>query len=148
MSPSLDDLFPGLRAAGYRITSEQSPSYNCVAWAASQIDIWWWPDPMYVYFWPAGIPRAESMDVFIQVFEGLGYLPCNTGDFEYGFEKIAIYAEKTGKPTHVARQLPTGLWTSKLGRLEDIEHGAPVDLNGDWYGSAFVFMKRPMRRVS
>jgi hypothetical protein len=142
MSPSLEDLFPGLRTAPHKITSEATPSYNCVAWAAGQTDAWWWPDPMYISFWPAGIPRVESMDMFVRVFEGRGYFLRETADVEYGFEKIAIYMDQEGRPTHIARQLPSGLWTSKLGKLEDIEHAAPGDLNGSRYGSAAVFLKR------
>jgi hypothetical protein len=48
----------------------------------------------------------------------------------------------TGKPTHAARQVGYGKWTSKLGSLVDIEH----DINGvsgTRYGSVAVIMKRP-----
>jgi hypothetical protein len=48
-----------------------------------------------------------------------------------------------GKPTHVAGQLVTGRWTSKLGESEDIEHGLR-DLEGDVYGVVVLVMQRPL----
>ncbi len=52
----------------------------------------------------------------------MGFAECDTDRFETGFEKIAIFATRLESPTHVARQLPDGTWTSKLGEFEDIEH--------------------------
>ncbi|MCI0637958.1 MAG: hypothetical protein L0Y72_23715 [Gemmataceae bacterium] len=37
-------------------------------------------------------------------------------------------------PTHAARQLPTGRWSSKLGPSEDIEHDLHA-LEGEIYGT-------------
>ena len=54
-----------------------------------------------------------------------GYAPIGEdGPLQDGYEKIAIYA-LDGEPTHAARQLDTGRWTSKLGKHEDIEHDTP-----------------------
>jgi len=39
-----------------------------------------------------------------------------------GMKRLAVYADETDTPTHMARQLPSGHWTSKLGELEDIQH--------------------------
>jgi hypothetical protein len=97
---------------------------------------------MYTSYWPPGIPRVVSIDIFARAFGSLGYVLCDTAALEVGFEKIAIYADQRDRPTHVARQLANGTWTSKLGLLEDIEHIAPGELNGSWYGSAVVFLKR------
>ncbi len=44
------------------------------------------------------------------------------GNWRRDFEKIAIYVDTDGVPTHAARQLPDGSWTSKLGDWEDIQH--------------------------
>ena len=55
---------------------------------------------------------------------GLSFLPtnrCDTSDPEPGLEKVAVFADETG-PTHAARQLADGMWTSRLGRSEDTEH--------------------------
>jgi hypothetical protein len=57
------------------------------------------------------------------MFTALGYAVCEGEAAESGYERIALFALADGKPTHAARQLPTGRWTSKLGIAEDIEHG-------------------------
>jgi hypothetical protein len=67
---------------------------------------------------------------------------CEDGRLESGFEKIALFALE-GLPKHAARQLQSGRWTSKLGRLEDIEHTLD-DLTGALYGSVALVMKRPV----
>jgi hypothetical protein len=61
--------------------------------------------------------------------------------FEPGYEKVAIYAAPDGTPTHVARQLTSGLWSSKLGQLQDIQHRLE-DLAGSVYGDCARFPKR------
>ena len=50
-------------------------------------------------------------------------------------------ATSDGEPTHAARQLPNGKWTSKLGRWEDIEHDLE-GLTGEMYGSVQQILKR------
>ena len=62
-------------------------------------------------------------------------------------EKAAIFGNAE-QFTHVSRQLPSGLWTSKLGAQWDIEHelevltsaanaGGPVQ-----YGEVVAFLRR------
>ena len=67
---------------------------------------------------------------------------CKNEKFENGFEKVALYVDKDGAPTHAARQLPNGKWTSKLGNGEDIEHETIHVVEGDGYGKAKYFLKR------
>jgi hypothetical protein len=68
---------------------------------------------------------------------------CAGADAEPGFDKVAIYT-LGGVPTHAARQLPSGRWTSKLGLRQDIEHELH-NLDGDEYGQAELFMRRVRR---
>lgn len=75
-------------------------------------------------------------------YEALGYSVCKDPAYEINFEKIAIFADAAGKPTHAARQLHSGKWTSKLGNSEDIEH-ALGGISGSKYGVVAVIMKRP-----
>ena len=105
---------------------------------------WWWPieDPQRV-FWPIGVPREETLEALRTLFETLGYAVCPDSDPETGYEKIALFANSAGLPTHAARQLENGRWTSKLGQLERIEHALP-DLEGTAYGSVVLVMKRPI----
>jgi len=95
---------------------------------------------MLVLYWPDGVLRQETIGSFIQAFSTKGYFPCNNGNLEDGFVKIALYALNK-VPTHAARQLPDGNWTSKLGWGEDISHTIDA-LNGPVYGSAVLFLKK------
>ena len=104
----------------FRLTSEPTPRYNCIAWAAGVDNRWWWP--AHSGYWPPGVRREEDTAAFEEVFRLLGYLPCDNGELEVGFEKVAIYTQ-SGAVTHMARQTRSGWWTSKLGKADDIEHG-------------------------
>jgi len=138
----METFFPGLQTSQYKVTSPATISYNCISWAAGDTEKWWWPDPFDQYFWPSGILRKESINAFVNAFEFLGYSICKDGNYETGYEKVAIYAKIDGRPTHAARQIDSGKWTSKIGQLEDIEHSIN-SLSGDIYGEPIVYMKRP-----
>ena len=138
---SLEDLFPGLRGQAYQITSARDDHYNCIAWAAGDALRWWWPDAAGEDTWPASVDRAETIAAFRDAFATLGYVECDQGQLESGYEKVALFA-LAGVPKHAARQLPSGRWSSKLGPREDIEH-ALHDLTVMAYGSVVLVMKRP-----
>ena len=116
----LEELWPGLRGSGYKITSERTEDYNCIAWAAERADAWW--SPVQDYYWPEGVARELTLEAFGAAYETLGYSRCDSSAYEPGFLKVAIYVDQNGIPTHVARQFRDGSWTSKLGGLEDIRH--------------------------
>jgi hypothetical protein len=132
--------FPRLSIGGYRITSVATPRYNCIAWAAYRDYQFWWPDPNA--FWPPGVPLEATLTAFETAFATLGYTRCNNDSLEFNFEKIVVYA-KMGIPTHAARQLSNGRWTSKLGKDVDIEHASPDALSSNQYGSPVLMMRRP-----
>ena len=134
-------LFPDLVRTGYHITSPPDPTYNCIAHAVGVTNQWWWPDPAGFDYWPPGVVRDATLAAFVQAFATLGYLPCADGFLEPAWEKVAIYATDNG-PTHAARQLDNGRWTSKLGPDDDIEH-ALEGLCGVLYGSVVQFLCRP-----
>jgi hypothetical protein len=141
MVAHLEALFPGLQHSVYHVTSPADDVYNCIAWAASDKSRWWWPDTGAHRYWPAGLLRDESLSAFQAALASLGYSVCTGEDLEAGFEKVALFADVAGFPTHAARQLPNGRWTSKLGELEDIERALHA-LEGVEYGLATVIMKR------
>lgn len=139
---ALERLFPNLARSGYRLCSPPDPSYNCIAWAAGQSGPpWWWPDPLGVNWWPKGVPRVVTLGAFTAAYGTLGYQPCGLQSaLIAGIEKIAIYTQQA-IPTHAARQLPTGLWTSKIGQSVDIEHSL-LALDGGLYGNVAVILQR------
>jgi hypothetical protein len=119
MVDPLAELFPALRTSAYQITSPPDKDYNCIAHAAGDVKQWWWPDSDLsndAVYWPVGIVREETVTAFIAAFATISYTPCDTETLEPGCEKIALFADAQGIPTHAARQLPGGRWTSKLGR--------------------------------
>lgn len=135
--------FPGLAADGYRETSPPTYDYNCIAWAACRNDQWWEPDPDFLLFWPDGIGRQYTLAAYIAAYQTVGFEVCTSGTFEFSVERIVIFVDATGVPTHAARQLESGKWTSKLGSEVDIEHATPDALTGAFYGQLACFMRRP-----
>ena len=103
---------------------------------------WWWPDSQNIDYWSEGVPREVTLDAFIQAFQSIGYEVGASDNLKSGFQKIAIYADYTGKPTHAARQLLNKKWTSKLGQDEDIEHETLEGIMGETYGSVVCIMKK------
>lgn len=139
---------PGLTSTPYEVTSDATPVYNCVAWAVGETHRWWDPFDSPSRYWPAGVSRDDSVDALQDALATVGFTPCDDGQLESDFVKLAIFADDVGY-THVARQLPSGRWTSKLGSDCDIEHDLE-DLTRRRspfpqyrYGEIVVFMRRP-----
>ena len=86
------------------------------------------------------------MEAFIQAYQLLGYEVGDTPSLEPGIQKIAIYTNYGNIPTHVARQLPNGNWSSKLGSYEDIEYTTLESLTGDQpaYGKIACYMAKEL----
>jgi hypothetical protein len=134
------EALPNLRADNYRITSAANWKYNCIAWAAGSDSAWWWPVPGR--YWPPSAPREETLDAFLVAIGTLGFSVCATAELQAGLEKIALFAAE-GIPTHAARQLSNGRWTSKLGPNIDIEHATLDAIAGGVYGAPVAFLSRP-----
>jgi hypothetical protein len=139
-----EEEFPGLDEQNHEVTSPSTNEYNCIAWAAGDQEAWWWPDNSVVgySYWPPNVPRTETVLAFLLAYSTLGYARCEDGSLEQGFEKIALYVGSDDIPTHAARQLPDGRWTSKLGGFEDISHTNLECLHGESYGRISVYLKR------
>lgn len=135
----IEQDFPKLVIEGYRVTSNATREYNCIAWAAGVNDGWW--DPAEGYMWPEGAPREYAKGALIAAYSALGFEICAGSQVEPGFDKVALYADGE-EWTHAARQLEDGKWTSKLGRNEDIEHNTPEAVSDTQYGQVICFMKR------
>lgn len=138
---ALIGAFPGLGDTAFEVTSDDTPIYNCIAWAAGVNHQYWWPGR----FWPKTAERKATRESFIQAFASRDYAVCEDAELEQGFEKVALY-EKDGMPTHAARQLSDGDWTSKLGGAHDISHDLNA-LNGDRYGEPVLFLKRKIKKA-
>ena len=137
--------FPNLENEVFCPESERDEDYNCIAWAAGETDTPWWPtqDPNDA-FWPIAW-REVHKDCFVEAFRVSGNYELCATDFslEAGYEKVALYLDSQDTPQHMARQLPGGIWTSKLGKTWDILHQTAQGVESADYGNAVVVMRRP-----
>jgi len=133
--------FPFLNDRNSRPSSPVDDGYNCIACAAGDSERWWWPDPQEQAYWPATVPRAETVEAFVQAYALLGYSHRTDTSVEPEKQKIAIFVSDQGTPTHAARQLPDGWWTSKLGQQIDIEHELSA-VEGPAYGKVTIVLAR------
>jgi len=149
---SLQDIireFPHLQIGDFVKTSDDDDGYNCIAWAidSGRTDTRWDPTPLPGNYWPLDVPPGYTLDVFIVLYQKrCGYEPCDNGELEDGYEKLALYVDSYNEFAHVARQLPSGWWTSKLGDFDDISHITPFVLEAD-YGKVMAFMKRKRQTI-
>jgi len=132
--------FPGI-SGDVQVTSPETPEYNCFAWVVGRTDEWWEPGRT----WPIDTSSDWTLDALSRAFESQGFRVCTDATPEDGFEKIAIYCDQDGEPTHAARLLPNGRWSSKVGSWEDVEHTLQ-DLAGvhPAYGAVVRHMTRPV----
>jgi hypothetical protein len=143
--------FPNLiygENANHKRTSWATQRYNCIAWAAGEVERPWWPQRINAYWPPPPAIDAETLPAFISAYGSRGYSVCLSADLELGVEKIAIYVDHNNVPTHAARQLRSGQWTSKLGNYPDIRHEEPIAVSGPLYGSPACYMSRPFPNVT
>jgi len=136
----------------FKITSPETPDYNCIAWAYYFKDRWMWPGGQEektfdgFWYWPDDISDDVDVTNFIEAFKLKGFSLCTDYLHEDGFQKIALYT-KVGTTccTHASRELTNGCWTSKLGAENDIQHGTPYTIEGDFYGEVYCIMKREFK---
>lgn len=133
--------FPFLTPDNHKVIRPADPRYNCIAWAAGDDRRWWQPTGRL--YWPPGVPRELTLDAYREAFAAAGYEDCDDGELEDACEKIVLYRDTARNvPTHAARQLPNGEWTSKMGQSVAITHSSPQDLVGPVYGHPVQYMRR------
>lgn len=136
--------YPHLVSEGFTETSPCCKYYNCIAWAIREDkENWWWPPGGRGSYWPSHAPKSATMRSFSEMIVGEGFEECETGTFEEGYIKVALYAGPGGNPTHAARQLASGKWTHKIGKNVDIEttlRGVEESLTG--YGTVVKYFRR------
>lgn len=139
-SEELGKSFPGLARSPFAITSPATPQYNCIAWAVGDNTRFWWPSRSG--FWPESCERLETVQAFRAMLAVHGYVECASDALEPDCEKVALFVDAKGTPTHAARQLRSGMWTSKLGQHVDIAHELR-GLEGKVYGRVQLMFSRP-----
>ncbi len=135
----LAKAFPRLSSETFDVVSQPSNEYNCIAYAAGDVDKWWGYSRRR--YWPDYAARSDSIESLIEVFAGLKFLQCQDSSLESGYEKVALYEEQ-GVWKHAALQMPNGRWRSKMGQGPVIEHLSPESLSGGMYGNPTIYMRR------
>lgn len=140
---SVEAFAPSI-AGYYRKTSDATLDYNCLAWAVENNQKWFDPQRFCLgYYWPNGVDREWNMTAILQILGLYGYTERSDNDhIEDGYIKIAVYADESGVPTHFARQLANGKWTSKAGELIDFEHENLTCLECDDYGTVERILRK------
>jgi hypothetical protein len=128
----------------YERKSDPTTDYNCLAWAVENNQKWFNPERFCAgYYWPKGVERHWSMKTVIHVLSEYGFdEEVELATFEDGIVKVAIYADVDEYPTHFARQLANGKWTSKAGELIDFEHDSLECLHCDDYGKVTKIVQK------
>jgi len=155
-------IFPKLQFdKSFYISSKPNINYNCIAWVGITDNEFWWPEVEpynkldgVKYKWPFKIKNSDELKYFIELFSNLGYegVSNNIKNEHPKYRKIALFIKEDKnisdinncKCTHAARQLTNGLWASKLGRKDDIEHSNPYDLEGSAYGKLAIILKKKL----
>jgi hypothetical protein len=111
--------------------------YNCFAYALEQTGAFWAPEREWPKEVPARLNYPNHLDSYIELFECFGYVRCcppfgvrpEQQALDPDVEKIALYArERTANNVrylqcpHAAKQLPSGLWSSKNNQFEIFVH--------------------------
>jgi len=136
----LENVCPNLKKSSYKITSPIDHRYNCIAFAVGDLTHFWYDVNVNGYYWPPGVPSADTLIGWTKIFKIHGYEETDDHSLEPDYEKVVIYA-RSDNPEHVARQKASGIWTSKMGKGVDIEHTLE-GLEGDFYGKVVKVMKR------
>lgn len=141
MDAIFEPHFPSLKNVAQKKTSEPTPVYNCIAWAFGDDKRHWWPNQLRSY-WPMDAANLSRLEAFEAWFLADGWQETESPEIEGGYQKVALYA-KDGDPTHAARLLQSGVWTSKLGGNIDLSHQLS-DLIGPAYGEVLRIYKKPL----
>ena len=88
----LAKAFPRLSSEGFEIIDEPSDRYNCIAYAAGDISVWW--DHNEDHYWPPSATQSNSIESLKEVFIGLGFEQCAESTLEDDYVKVALYEEQ------------------------------------------------------
>jgi hypothetical protein len=127
------NLVPG---QNFEFTSLKTDDYNCVAWSTEIEDEW------IDFPYDEQGNYDDNIDKYITYFKNLGFVEIKDSNPEDGVSKIAIYGDNENNFKHVARLLPNGKWTSKIGDWEDIQHDTLEALSGNSYGHPILLMQK------
>lgn len=146
----LSNVFPDLvNDKNFKILSECTDVYNCIAWAMGYTDRWFDPYIGAGHWWPAGVERNAKPETLVAAFQAEGFEMSDNYNVEEGYAKVVLYKKKDGDEwTHAARIVTSDIEYSKFGRAWDGQHSHNVlcrtglGKEPQSYGIAYAYMKR------
>lgn len=143
--PAWQTFAPRLTGENCVAHSDPTEDYNCLAFAAGQVQCWWEPyiiPPMRPgIYWPAGVTPDNTVEAWCEALATVGFAVC--GDTSHDSELVKVVVYRSGDTaTHAARQLRDGRWVSKLGDEADVIHLRPEDVGGGIYGEVACVLAR------
>ena len=152
----LISVFPDLGSdANFKVLSDRTQVYNCIAWAMGYSDRW--VDPYFVpgHWWPSGVDRNLKTMSLINAFKAEGFELSDNDSPEDGYNKVVLYKKATlDQWTHAARIVTKDIEHSKFGNAWDGQHSHNVLYNTSKgqeeysYGIAYAYMKKRVEVAS
>lgn len=147
---SLIDIFPDLaKDSNFKILSDCSYTYNCIAWAMGYDDRWVDVSTAPGHWWPSGVVKNLTPKALIAAFEAEGFELSDNCMPETGYSKVVLYKKADSEEwTHAARIITADIEYSKFGTAWDGQHSHNVLCNTSSgqehqsYGVAYAYMKR------
>lgn len=146
----LISVFPDLAGdTNFKILSDRTQEYNCIAWAMGYDDRW--VDPYLVpgHWWPMGVERNLATESLIKAFQSEGFELSDNDMEEDGYAKVVLYKkENINEWTHAARIVSDEVEYSKFGNAWDGHHSHNVLCKTSKgqeslsYGVAYAYMRK------
>lgn len=146
----LINVYPDLAGdANFKILSEPTDVYNCIAWAMGYKDRWVDFNEAPGHWWPEGVEKSLKCQALIDAFAAEGFELAEDCVPEDGYDKVVLYKyEDFGLWAHASRVLSAEIEHSKFGESWDGQHShnvlckTVIGRENDSYGVSFAFMKR------
>ena len=133
--------FPHLGSdSHFELLSEQTPVYNCIAWAMGYRDRWVDIEYSPGHWWPAGVKRSTEPQALFDAFVAEGFEKADDGRFEKGYDKVVLF-QKDGEWTHASRIESNEVEYSKFGGSFDGVHSHNI-FSGSIYGEEYAYLRR------
>jgi len=146
----LANVFPDLaNDVNFKILSECTDEYNCIAWAMGYTDRWVDPYIGAGHWWPMGVDRNAKPETLVAAFQAEGFEISDDCNIEEGYSKVVLYKKRGVEEwTHAARIVTSDIEYSKFGRAWDGQHShgvlcrTGIGNEHQSYGIAYAYMKR------
>lgn len=132
----------------YQIRSPRDDHYNCFGFAVNDLHHWWEPlDYKSARYTWCTVPTKEEPTIrnYIRCLNRLGFkrvfFPYISKPNPKEYRIVALYSKDKKFFEHISYQDKDGVWKSKCGGWEDIEHQESTTINED-YGIPIAIFKR------